>query len=125
MIDIFKNKRFITRGINENIPPYLQLLLWNLIDEMPVSNKDYLQVFSLFEHNGKLKIIHTQEEPEPEEAEILEEEPKNETKFFDLLADNAGAARRIALKREGKLSVKEYIALADSLNATVSREVER
>ena len=44
---------------------------------------------------------------------------------IDLLADNAGAARRIALKREGKLSVKEYIALADSLNATVSREVER
>ena len=44
---------------------------------------------------------------------------------IDLLSGNAEAAKRIALKRDGKLSVKEYIELADSLNATVTREVER
>ena len=43
---------------------------------------------------------------------------------IDLLANNAANARKIAAKREGKLSKDEYIALADSLNATVSREVE-
>ena len=43
----------------------------------------------------------------------------------DLLCDNAGAAKRIAAKREGKLSIKEYIALTDSLNAKVTREVEK
>lgn len=44
---------------------------------------------------------------------------------IDLLAGNAEAARRIARKREGKLSVKEYIAFADSLNGVVSRDVEK
>ena len=43
----------------------------------------------------------------------------------DLLWDNAAAAKRIAAKREGKLSIKEYIALTDSLNAKVTREVEK
>lgn len=61
-INIFTNKRFITRGINGNIPPLLQIALWKLIDEMPVS-KDYLQVFSLSAKGGKLKVVHSQEEP--------------------------------------------------------------
>ena len=43
----------------------------------------------------------------------------------DLLYGNAECAKRIAAKREGKLSVKEYIELADSLNATVTREVDK
>ena len=43
---------------------------------------------------------------------------------IDLLADNAANARKIAENREGKLSKDEYIALADALNATVSREVD-
>ena len=44
---------------------------------------------------------------------------------IDLLSNNAEAAGRIAAKREGKLSVKEYIELADSFNAVFSREVEK
>ena len=63
MINIFNNKRFITCGVNAEIEPLLQMLMWNLIDQMPVSKKDYLQVFSLSETDGKLKVIHTQEEP--------------------------------------------------------------
>jgi metal-dependent amidase/aminoacylase/carboxypeptidase family protein len=43
---------------------------------------------------------------------------------IDLLSGNAEAAKRIAAKREGKLSVSEYIELADSFNARFSREVE-
>lgn len=39
---------------------------------------------------------------------------------IDLLSDGADAAKRIAARREGKLSIKEYIELADSFNAVVS-----
>ena len=60
MIRIFNNKRYITCGVSENIPPLLQIILWGLIDEMPV-DKDYLQVFSLSEEDGKQKIKHSQE----------------------------------------------------------------
>ena len=59
----FKNKRFITRGIGDTVNPYLQILLWGLIDTMP-SSKDYLQVFELSDSAGKVKVIHTQENPE-------------------------------------------------------------
>ena len=37
--------------------------MWELINTMPV-DKDYLQVFSLSEANGRQRIKHTQEEPE-------------------------------------------------------------
>ena len=48
--------------------------MWKLIEEMPVS-KDYLQVFSLSEHNGKLQIIHSQEEPEYKKEYVLNTKP--------------------------------------------------
>ena len=44
---------------------------------------------------------------------------------IDLLAGNAESARRISQKRNGKLSISEYITLADSLNAKVSRDPEK
>ena len=69
---MFDNKRFITRGIEENIPPLLQLLLWQLIDEMPVDSKDYLQVFSLGEETGNQVVLHEQEEPEYKKRHIFD-----------------------------------------------------
>lgn len=75
MINIFNNKRFITNGINTEIEPLLQILMWNLIDQMPVSKKDYLQVFSLSESDGKLKIVHSQEEPEYEREYVFNLKP--------------------------------------------------
>ena len=63
MIQIFNNKRYITCGVNENIPPLLQIIMWELIKQMPV-DKDYLQVFCLSEENGKQKVKHSQEIPE-------------------------------------------------------------
>ena len=64
MIFIFDNQRFITRGVEERIPPLLQFIMWGLIDRMPVDSKDYLQVFSLFCENGRQSVTHSQEEPE-------------------------------------------------------------
>ena len=58
----FKNQRFVTKGVSENISPALQMLLWSFIDNMPPP-KEYLQVFRLEDFEGKQKITHIQEQP--------------------------------------------------------------
>lgn len=64
---MFEGKKFITRGVQDKIPPYLQLMLWYMVEIMKVDNKDHLQIFELSEatDNGRLqqKIIHSQECP--------------------------------------------------------------
>ena len=60
----FKNTRYITKGIENKIPLYLQLIMWDLIDKMEVEEKDYLQVFKLSKEGDKQKVIHSQEVPE-------------------------------------------------------------
>ena len=59
----FKNKRYITRGVNERVPLLTQLFMWKCIDTLEI-DKDYLQVFNCSVRDGKQKIIHIQEEPE-------------------------------------------------------------
>ena len=66
----FQNKRFITKGVAENIEPILQLFMWQCIEEMPLS-KDYLQVFDLVIESGKAKVKHSQEEPDYEKEYLL------------------------------------------------------
>ncbi len=61
---MFKNPRYATCGINAEILLALQLILWKMLDEMEVTQKDYLQVFTLSSENGKQKIIHEQEQPD-------------------------------------------------------------
>ena len=57
----FKNKRFITTGVDSDVSPLLQLFMWHCIDAMPPP-KDYLQIFELSAENGKVRIKHIQEE---------------------------------------------------------------
>lgn len=66
----FQNKRFVTKGVSENVNPLLQLFMWQCIDNMPTP-KDYLQIFVLSKENGKLKIKHSQEEPDYREEYLL------------------------------------------------------
>ena len=40
------------------MPLCLQVIMWELINQMPVDNKDYLQVFSLYADNGKQRLTH-------------------------------------------------------------------
>lgn len=68
---MFQNdNRYITRGIKEKINtvnPVMYIMLWQLIDDMKVEKKDYLQVFELRGKLGKRQmqeVIHTQEQPE-------------------------------------------------------------
>ncbi len=83
---IFNNQKFITRGVAENIPISLQLLMWEMIRTLPV-DKDYLQVFSLSEKEGKQLIVHTQEEPEYEKEYVLNFNPITTAKVF-VIDDN-------------------------------------
>ena len=55
-------KRFMTIGVAERIPVWLQNLLWHLRDTMQVKPRDYLQVFALTRSEDAQTIIHTQEQ---------------------------------------------------------------
>lgn len=63
---MFKNDRYLTKGVTNVIPYYLQVAMWLAIDSMEVSKKDYLQVFKLSKivDNGveKQLVVHTQEQ---------------------------------------------------------------
>lgn len=60
---MFENERYVTRGVNAEIPAWIQMVLWVMIDALEIQ-KDWLQVFRLTSETDTLKIIHVQEEPE-------------------------------------------------------------
>ena len=60
---MFNNQRYITRGINSEIPFELQFFMWDCIDRMP-EPKDYFQIFELKNLDGMQHIIHCSEQPE-------------------------------------------------------------
>ena len=60
---MFDNKRYLTRGIDSEIPLELQLFLWSCIDRLP-PERDYLQVFALKPIGVMQGITHRSEQPE-------------------------------------------------------------
>lgn len=64
-------ERYLTRGVDAEIPLELQILMWQAVDEMP-EPKDYLQVFNLSEDNGLQVIQHISEQPEFEMTYITQ-----------------------------------------------------
>jgi hypothetical protein len=79
---MFLGARYATRGIQDQIPQYLQNILWYLIETMQVAEYDHLQVFELSPSSEnwivKQKIIHSQETPEyRKEYTITLKEPVN------------------------------------------------
>ncbi|NMM65124.1 DUF960 domain-containing protein [Clostridium sp. P21] len=67
---MFNNERYMTKGIQQEIPLELQLFLWNCIDTLKEEGQklDYLQVFELTKERVDdvffQKIEHRQEVPE-------------------------------------------------------------
>ena len=59
---MFPQRRYMTARIDREIPPNLQLFLWQAVDRLG-DDADYLQVFQLSTLSGMQQIIHTQEEP--------------------------------------------------------------
>ena len=81
MVYIFNNKHFISSGIKNNVPPLLQIIMWELIKQMPV-DKDYLQVFSLSAENGRQRIKHSQEVPEYSKEYVFDTDMPITEKIF-------------------------------------------
>ena len=60
----FTGQRYLTRGVQNEIPFDLQMFMWYLINNLN-EPKDYLQVFRLsVSDKGTQRIVHEQEEPE-------------------------------------------------------------
>ena len=83
-----KNNRYITKGVENQIPLELQSFLWNYIDKLKEQGKvlDYLQVFELKEQRADdifyQNIEHRQEVPEYKKThKIIEKEMINATIF--------------------------------------------
>lgn len=62
--------KYVTCGIQREIPLWLQWLMWKMIDELPVT-KDYLQIFKLSAYDGKQRVLHKQEQPEYEKEYLF------------------------------------------------------
>ena len=61
---MFKGPKFCTSGIQAQVPELVQHLLWTMIEQMSVQDKDYLQVFILSQiAEEEQLVIHTQEQP--------------------------------------------------------------
>lgn len=61
-----KGKRYLTKGIDTAVPKEIQLLCWELVDQLVKENNvviDYMQIMQIKFDNeeGHLKIIHRQE----------------------------------------------------------------
>ena len=64
MKKMFSGERYLTRGVQEQVDLGIQLLLWEMIENLK-TEVDYLQVFVLEKVNpNQVRIIHTQEVPE-------------------------------------------------------------
>jgi len=59
---MFNNQRYLTKGVQTEIPLELQLFMWSCIETIP--EPDYLQIFRLEIFGAMQKIIHEQEAPE-------------------------------------------------------------
>ena len=60
---MFRNQRYITRGVIAEIPIELQLFMWECIDRLP-ENRDYFQVFEFENLVSIQRITHFSEQPE-------------------------------------------------------------
>ncbi len=59
---MFKNAKYLTRGVQSEIPIELQLFMWGCIGSVP--EPDYLQIFRLEPMKTMQKITHEQEQPQ-------------------------------------------------------------
>lgn len=78
---MFQNQRFLTRGVVDRIPFPLQMILWEMIDDLPVE-KDSLQVFEIQEEADCLEIHHKQEVPPYEQSLQLRKMDVAQEKIF-------------------------------------------
>lgn len=59
---MFNNQRYLTKGVQVEIPLELQLFMWGCIDKL-LKERDYFQVFKFENLGGIQKITHFSEQP--------------------------------------------------------------
>lgn len=66
---MFKQQnRYISRQANEIVPVEIQILMWNIIDELKSKIElDYLQIFRLKKKEDMVIVEHEQEVPQYKE----------------------------------------------------------
>lgn len=70
---MFNNRRYLTRGVQADIPFELQLFMWSCIDQL-VETRDSFQVFKLEAVDEGQKILHFSEQPEYKAEYIINSE---------------------------------------------------
>lgn len=72
---MFKQQnRYISRQGNEIVPVEIQILMWNMIDELKSKIElDYLQIFRLRKEKDRVIIEHEQEVPPYKDQYELQE----------------------------------------------------
>lgn len=82
---MFKNAKYLTRGVQSEIPIKLQLFMWCCIKSVP--ELDYLQIFRLEPMKTMQKIIHEQEEPEYRKEYLLKSDDPITAKVYVIDSD--------------------------------------
>lgn len=77
---MFKNAKYLTRGVQSEIPVELQIFMWSCIRSVP--KPDYLQIFKLEPMKTIQKIIHEQEEPEYRKEYLLKSDAPITAKVY-------------------------------------------
>ena len=60
---MFDDQKFLTRGIESEIPSWLVHLMWHMVLTLEIEEKDYLQVVKLTKTPVGQHIVHEQEQP--------------------------------------------------------------
>ncbi|MBQ3161987.1 MAG: DUF960 domain-containing protein [Oscillospiraceae bacterium] len=60
---MFNSNRYLTRGVQTEIPSELQFFMWECIDQLP-EPKDRFQIFRLTIQDDKQHVSHESEQPE-------------------------------------------------------------
>lgn len=79
---MFQNARYLTRGVDAEIPLHLQLFMWGCVDRLP-EKRDYLQVFELEPLGKKMqRITHTAEQPDHRMTYLISTEEPITAKIY-------------------------------------------
>ena len=83
---MFQNARYLTRGVQLEIPIELQLFMWSCIESVP--EPDYLQIFRLESADTMQKITHEQEQPEYHKEYLLKSDNPITAKVYVIDSDD-------------------------------------
>ena len=83
---MFNNQRYLTKGVQAEIPLELQLFMWGCIDKLP-EERDYFQVFRLENMGGIQKIIHFSEQPEYHREYLIQTDKSITSKVYIIDSD--------------------------------------